>query len=118
MAPDDPPTVGPMAVEDLPPVADLVLAIVDQVPEGRVTTYGDVGKVAGVGPRQVGAVMSRYGSLVAWWRVLRADGRPPQGLEDEAVARYREEGTPLRSGRVDLSRARHPLLPVEDVSPA
>ncbi|KNX36533.1 MGMT family protein [Luteipulveratus halotolerans] len=105
-------------VEELPELADLVLAIVDQVPEGFVTTYGDVAAVAGTGPRQVGAVMSQYGSLAAWWRVLRADGRPPQGHEDEAVAFYREEDTPMRNGRVDLRRARHTLHSIEDVGPA
>lgn len=99
-------------VHELPEAADRVLAVVDQVPAGRVASYGDVGAAAGVGPRQVGQVMSRYGFLVCWWRVLRADGRPPQGHEDEAVARYRAEGTPMRDGgRVDLGRARHALVP-------
>lgn len=93
-------------VEDLPEMADRVLAVVDQVPEGKVVTYGDIGKVVGCGPRQVGQVMAQYGSLVAWWRVLRADGRPPHGHEDEARANYWAEATPLRGDRVDLARAR------------
>jgi hypothetical protein len=43
--------------------------------------------------------------------VLRAGGYFPQGLEDEALAHYRAEGTPLVRGhvdgrRVDLARAR------------
>ncbi|AKU17616.1 MGMT family protein [Luteipulveratus mongoliensis] len=105
-------------LEELPELADLVLAIVDQIPEGRVVTYGDIAAVAGSGPRQVGSVMSGYGSMVAWWRVLRADGRPPQGHEDEAIAHYREEDTPMRNGRVDLRRARFPLDEVEGVRPA
>ncbi|NNG39187.1 cysteine methyltransferase [Flexivirga sp. ID2601S] len=99
-------------VHQLPDLADAVLEVVDRVPAGRVVTYGDIGKVVGAGPRQVGHVMSEYGSLVTWWRVLRADGRPPQCNEDEALARYREEGTPLTGtflDRVDLRRARFPL---------
>jgi alkylated DNA nucleotide flippase Atl1 len=89
-------------------VAD-VLEVVDRIPPGRVLTYGDVAALVGTGgPRQVGQVMSRWGAAVAWWRVLRADGRPPDGHEAHALARYEEEGTPLRPGgeRVDLRRAR------------
>ncbi|MGN6301618.1 MAG: MGMT family protein [Angustibacter sp.] len=97
------------APPDLDDYAARVLDVVDQVPAGQVVTYGDVAEYLGDGgPRQVGAVMSRHGSAVAWWRVLRADGSPPPGLEREALAQYRAEGTPLRpSGqRVDLARAR------------
>jgi alkylated DNA nucleotide flippase Atl1 len=90
---------------------ELVLACVEQVPPGRVTTYGaiaeTVGQVTGGGgPRQVGAVMSLHGGPVPWWRVVRADGRPPDCHDGEARAHYLEEGTPLRdSGRLDLATA-------------
>ena len=92
--------------------ADDVLDVVDQIPAGMVMTYGDIAKLLGRGgPRGVGNVMSRYGSDVPWWRVLRSGGYFPQGLEDEALAHYRSEGTPLVRGqvdgrRVDLSVAR------------
>jgi alkylated DNA nucleotide flippase Atl1 len=89
-------------------VAD-VLEVVAAIPRGRVLTYGDVAHLVGRGgPRQVGQVMSRWGSSVPWWRVLRADGRPAVGHEARAMARYAEEGTPTRGDgeRVDLRRAR------------
>jgi alkylated DNA nucleotide flippase Atl1 len=92
--------------------ADDVLDVVDQIPEGMVMTYGDIAELLGRGgARGVGSVMARYGSDVPWWRVVRAGGGFPQGLEDEALVRYREEGTPLVGGtltgrRIDLSRAR------------
>lgn len=95
--------------EELPEYAAAVLDVVDLVPAGKVVTYGDVAEYLGRGgPRQVGAVMSRFGGAVAWWRVLRADGSPPQGLEREAIAHYRRERTPLRPGgaKVDLRAAR------------
>jgi alkylated DNA nucleotide flippase Atl1 len=94
---------------DLPRYAELVLDAVDRIPPGRVLAYGDVAELVGEGgPRQVGAVMSRYGSLVPWWRVLRADGSPPVCHERPALERYRAEGTPLRPGgrRVDMTVAR------------
>lgn len=91
--------------------ADDVLDLVEQIPPGKVATYGDLAEILGRGgPRNVGSVMARYGSDVPWWRVIRAGGHPPQGLEDEAVARWREESTPLVGGplgrRVDMARAR------------
>ena len=92
--------------------ADDVLDVVDQIPEGMVLTYGDIAELLGRGgARGVGTVMARYGSDVPWWRVVRAGGGFPQGLEDEALAHYRAERTPLVGGalsgrRVDISAAR------------
>ncbi|BCW46223.1 hypothetical protein StoSoilB5_34070 [Arthrobacter sp. StoSoilB5] len=96
-----------------------MLAVVDLVPPGTAVSYGDVAELLGAGgPRQVGAVMSHYGSSVAWWRVLRASGDAPPGHEAEALRHYVQESTPLhgafeaflRTGegrwRVDLGTAR------------
>ena len=97
---------------ELPDYEESVLQVVDAIPEGRVMTYGDVAEMVGAkGPRRVGRVMSEYGSATTWWRVVRAGGHPPAGLEDEALAHWRAEGTPLvggafGSGRVDMHRAR------------
>lgn len=86
---------------------EAVLSLVEQVPPGRVTTYGALATAVGRGgPRQVGQVMASFGGPVPWWRVVRADGRPPACHDGEALATLRVEGTPLRaSGRVDLERA-------------
>ena len=102
-------TRGP---ETLPDFAEAVLDIVDQIPSGKVLAYADVAELLGHGgPRQVGSVMSRYGSSVTWWRVIRASGEAPQGLADEAAAQWRSEGTAMVAGaltgrRVDMTRAR------------
>lgn len=90
----------------LPPLVEAVLEVVDQIPPGRVATYGDVAELAGCGPRQVGTVMRQYGSAVAWWRVLRADGRLVPELVPRAVPRLLAEGVPVRDGRVDLRVSR------------
>ena len=95
--------------DELPRFAALVLDVVERVPPGRVLTYGDVAEYLGEGgPRQVGAVLSRYGSGVPWWRVLRADGTPAPNIAERAFAHYAREGTPLtrRGTRVDLRLAR------------
>lgn len=89
-----------------------VLAVVDAIPAGHVMTYGDVAATIGSrAARAVGTVMARYGSDVTWWRVIRAGGHPPICHEDQALAYYEAESTPLRwmpdgSYRVDLKLAR------------
>ncbi|WP_435107593.1 MGMT family protein [Nocardiopsis synnemataformans] len=89
--------------------AEEVLAVVERIPPGRVMAYGDIAEYVGRGgPRQVGSVMSSWGGAVAWWRVVRADGRPPSCNEVRALSHYAAEGTPMRPGsdRVDMRRAR------------
>jgi alkylated DNA nucleotide flippase Atl1 len=92
--------------------ASRVLDVVDSIPPGRVVSYGDIAEYlgAGMGPRQVGRVMSGYGGAVAWWRVIHADGTPAPGHDSQALRHYLAEGTPMRSARppvrVDLRRAR------------
>lgn len=81
---------------------DAVLAVVADIPPGSVATYGDVAALLGSrGARAVGQVMARYGSEVAWWRVVRAGGGPPAGHADAARARYEAEGVPLRPAADD-----------------
>lgn len=86
---------------------EAVLAIVEQIPPGRVTTYGAIADALGrFGARRVGNVMATHGGGVPWWRVVRADGSLPPSHQDEARQTYLEEGTPLRSsGNVDIRAA-------------
>ena len=90
-----------------------VLDVAEAIPPGQVMSYGDIAEYLGEGgPRQVGRVMALWGGGVAWWRVIHADGSLLAGHERAALARYREEGTPMRLGadgrpsRVDMRRAR------------
>ncbi len=95
---------------------EAVLSLVEQIPPGRVMTYGAIADWLGAGgPRQVGAVMSHYGSSVPWHRVVNASGRVVPGHEVEALKRHRREKTPMRGpdlDKVDLKAAFwHPDLP-------
>jgi methylated-DNA-protein-cysteine methyltransferase-like protein len=90
-------------VEDF---AESVLSLVEQIPPGRVMSYGAIADYLGQGgPRQVGSVMSHYGGAVPWHRVVAANGRLVPGHEQEAIRRHRSEGTPLRGERVDMRKA-------------
>ena len=90
---------------------ELVLRCAEQVPRGRVTTYGAIAEVVGAilgggGPRQVGSVMAAHGGSVPWWRVVRADGSLPPSHQGEARQAYLEEATPMRpSGTINLRAA-------------
>ncbi|SEB38530.1 Alkylated DNA nucleotide flippase Atl1, participates in nucleotide excision repair, Ada-like DNA-binding domain [Paramicrobacterium humi] len=75
---------------------EAVLAVVDDIPPGRVMSYGQV--AASIGSRSargVGRVMSLYGSTVPWWRVVQASGKPPTCHENTAREHYDAEGTPV-----------------------
>lgn len=85
---------------------EAVLRLVEEIPTGRVTTYGAIAERVGTGPRLVGRVMSLHGGPVPWWRVVRADGSLPPSHDEEARANYLAEGTPVRAtGRIDMPRA-------------
>jgi methylated-DNA-protein-cysteine methyltransferase related protein len=92
--------------------AQAILAVVRQVPRGKVTTYGAVAGRAGW-PRRarlVGRVLATLpaGSAVPWHRVVAAGGRIafPQGSpsRDRQIRRLGREGVDASSGRVDLGR--------------
>lgn len=71
-----------------------VLVAVQMIPVGRVASYGDIGRLAGVGPRYVGNVLRRYGSDVPWWRVTNASGVSP--VLDSARTHWDVEGIEVR----------------------
>jgi methylated-DNA-protein-cysteine methyltransferase-like protein len=99
-----------------------VLSVVDQIPPGKVLTYGDVAELASAPtPRHVGQVLLHHGNEVPWWRVLRVDGTPAPHLRERQLQRLREEGAPIlpNGDAVDLRRCRwHPDGDGEDPTPS
>jgi methylated-DNA-protein-cysteine methyltransferase related protein len=92
--------------------AAAILAVVRQIPRGRVSTYGAVAARAGL-PRQarlVGRVLSTLpsGSRVPWQRVVAAGGRIafPAGSESRSrqISKLQAEGVAAVGGRVDLEQ--------------
>jgi len=88
-----------------------ILATVDSIPRGRVATYGDVAREAGLPGRArlVGRVLAELSgtSGLPWQRVVNASGRI--SLAGRGARRQRErlrrEGVELDArGRVDLAR--------------
>ena len=82
-----------------------VLRRVRSIPEGRVTTYGDLAPGA---PRFAGTVLSACtDDGVPWQRVVRADGSLAQGERQRRL--LAAEGVPFRGERVDMREAWVPV---------
>lgn len=93
--------MGP--VNDPIDVDEAVFDAVERIPPGRVSTYGAIGRLVGVGPRRVArALSSGGGGAVPWFRVVRADGTAAEPVRVEQLARLAAEGVPVRDGRIDL----------------
>jgi alkylated DNA nucleotide flippase Atl1 len=90
------------------PYAEAVLDLVATIPPGKVMTYGDIAGIVGGSALSVGRVMSRYGSGVPWWGVIKAGGFMPPGHEVRAARRLHEERVRffVRGERVDLATCR------------
>ena len=84
-------------------VDEAVFDVVERIPPGRVSTYGAIGRLVGVGPRRVARALSTGGGAVAWYRVVRADGSAAEPVRARQLELLAAEGVPARNGRVDVS---------------
>ena len=83
------------------PRGSAVLRRARSVPEGFVTTYGDLCPEA---PRFAGMVMSACDDPdLPWHRIVRADGSLAKG--DRQRRLLEAEGVPFRGQRVDMRKA-------------
>lgn len=91
---------------------EALYVVLAQVPPGRVVSYGELARLAGLGraARWVGRTLSQLpeGSRLPWHRVIAAGGRlslapdTPSGAEQRA--RLRAEGVSILNDRVDMHR--------------
>ena len=92
-----------------PGIIKSVLALVDEIPSGRVATYGQIARLIGrpKNARLVGKILSQselYGSKHPCHRVVNAAGRLAPGWEDQRHLLW-AEGVDLKAnGCVDLKR--------------
>jgi methylated-DNA-protein-cysteine methyltransferase-like protein len=85
-----------------------VLERIRRVPEGFVTTYGDLCPEA---PRFAGQVLSQTDDPdVPWQRIVRSDGSLAKGEKQRRL--LEAEGVPFRGHRVDLEVA---WVPVDEM---
>ena len=84
--------------------------VVAAIPAGRVSTYGEVAKLAGLprGARQVGRALGKAPAALRlpWFRVIGAGGRialpkDTQGYRAQ-ISKLRADGVVVENGRVRL----------------
>ncbi|WP_116045170.1 MGMT family protein [Amycolatopsis palatopharyngis] len=80
-----------------------VRELIAAVPEGSVSTYGDIAALAGAPtPRLVGRILAEDGHDVPWHRILRANGTPAPHLAREQLELLRAEGVLADGEKVNL----------------
>jgi methylated-DNA-protein-cysteine methyltransferase-like protein len=91
-----------------------IYAVVHRIPRGKVATYGQVARLAGLSnaARQVGYALHALGghSALPWHRVINSAGRislPPEAGGIEQRLRLLQEGVAVdQGGRIALGRHR------------
>ena len=82
---------------------EAIVELIRSVPEGFVTTYGDLCPEA---PRLPGRVLATTSEKLPWHRIVRADGSFAKGERQRRL--LRREGIPFKGKRVDLDAAHIP----------
>lgn len=88
-----------------------ILALARAVPEGFVTTYGDLSPGA---PRLAGTVLAAAPAepSVPWHRIVRADGSLAKGERQRRL--LEREGVPFEGARVRMELAHLPREALAD----
>jgi methylated-DNA-protein-cysteine methyltransferase-like protein len=88
-------------------MAGAMRAAILSIPKGRVSTYGQVAEAAGYPGyhRQVAQVLSKWGHVLPWQRVVGSGGAIKTSGESAADQRFRleMEGVKFRGKRVDMA---------------
>ena len=99
-----------MAADAYDPEAyvEAVLSLVEQIPPGRVMSYGAIAEYLyprfGRGSaRRVGTIMALHGGPVPGHRVVTGGGRTPPGHELEARRRLEAEGVTFKGRRIRMA---------------
>ena len=91
-----------------------IVRVIQQIPRGRVATYGQVAAAAGYPRyhRQVAQVLNKIGHSLPWHRVLGAGGQIKTRLDGglEQRLRLEMEGVRFRGSRVHMADHQATLL--------
>lgn len=107
-----------------PHVKREVVALIERIPAGYVTTHGDVGRHFSLFPRHVVTVLAAIDETesltIPWWRVVAdggAVGRHPR--RDEQMARLRADGVPVSGVGIvqEIGERRVPNLAAPPATP-
>ncbi len=92
---------------------DRVYEIVRMIPPGKVMTYGQIGKITGVHPRQVGRILHQNPDpeKIPCYRVVSSQGKLAENYAFGGLAgqrkRLAEEGAIFSGAKVDIQKCLH-----------
>lgn len=94
-------------------LAKMILNVIVQIPQGKVASYGQIAKYAGL-PKHARLVGRVLGNLtenhqIPWFRVINSQGKISLNKLDEKgmciqTAKLMEEGIVVIAGKVDLKK--------------
>jgi len=88
-----------------------IYSIVKQIPTGKVTTYGQIARMADTGPRAVGTLLHQNDDPKNYpcHRVVHSDGSLAPGYvfggSEEQLRRLKKEEVVFRGSKVDLKKS-------------
>ena len=92
--------------------SEKVYKVVSEIPKGKVTTYGAIGRMVEISPRLVGQILHNNPypiEKVPCHRVVNAVGRLAPAYAFGGAEKQRErllaEGVSMNDGKVDLSKS-------------
>lgn len=80
--------------------------LLQQIPPGKVSTYGAIGNKLGIHPRQVGRLLHQNSNPAKYpcHRVVKGDGSIASGYafggREGQIAKLKAEGIKIRSGKI------------------
>jgi methylated-DNA-protein-cysteine methyltransferase-like protein len=89
--------------EDDDDFTEAVIATIDAIPRGEISTYGEVAQESGYpgAARAVGNLLRTHPGL-PWWRVITSTGRLVPDMEAEHARLLRAEGISVMKGKVNM----------------
>lgn len=80
-----------------------LLTLIEEIPMGRLATYGLLGEAAGMNPRHVARVLANDPEVatVPWHRVVGSDGKVRPGTHrTKQIERLKQEGVTFKEDRI------------------
>lgn len=90
-------------VKDDDDFTEAVIATIEAIPRGEISTYGEIAQESGYpgAARAVGNLLRTVPGL-PWWRVITSNGRLVPDKETEHARLLRAEGVSVMRGRVTM----------------
>ena len=96
--------------------SESILKLLNKIPRGKVTTYGELARAAKSSPRVIGQVMrnNKHPEMYPCYKVVRSDGTLggydgclKGKMIDKKILLLKKDGIKVQKGKIDLKRFMH-----------